>query len=107
MAQVSRGRSDQLGNLVTVLELAAIHFNDRARVADQALGDGFHQPRLAGTRRSEKQQIRDRPSRMGHAREVLLINLNDLVDCVVLSDDALSEIGSKPLGLPTDLTGVE
>src|SRR5581483_4423983 len=45
MTEVSRRRADELRDLMAVLELAAIDFDDRARVLHEALGGGLDDAR--------------------------------------------------------------
>ena len=63
MPQISGRRTDQFRDLVAVLKLGAIDLDDGARIAHQALRSGFHQPRFAGTGRSQEQKISYRASR--------------------------------------------
>ena len=60
MAQISRRRTDQLGNFMRVLEFRAIHLDHRARIAKQNFRRRFHHARLARAGRSEEKQIRPR-----------------------------------------------
>ena len=54
VAEVSRRRADELGNLVRVLELGAIDLDAGARIAKERLGHGFHNPRFARARRPQE-----------------------------------------------------
>ena len=107
MAQVSGRRADQLGDLVAVLKLRAVDLDHRAAVAHQALRRGFHQPRLAGAGRPQEQEVADRPSRARHARQIRLINVNDLLDRLVLADDSLAQIRVEFLRFETGLRRIQ
>ena len=63
MSQISRRRSDQLGDLMAVLKLRAIDLDASACIAKQRLRHGLHDARLAAARRSQKQQIAHRSPR--------------------------------------------
>ena len=71
MAEISRRRADQLGDLVVGLELAAIDLEDGFRRAVQHLGERLHRARLAGAGRAEQQEdarraVGRRKSRLVH-----------------------------------------
>src|ERR1700720_2077819 len=57
MTQVARRGADQLGNLMGMLELGAVHLNDSAGLAKQNLSRGFDDAGLARACRSQEQQI--------------------------------------------------
>jgi hypothetical protein len=82
--QITRGRSDQLGDLVAVLKLRAIDLNERARVPEQDLGRSLYHAGFSRSRRSKEQQISDRPSGHRHARQVDLIHVHDAPDRAIL-----------------------
>jgi hypothetical protein len=65
VSQISRRRTDQLRDLMTVLELGAIDLNYGARIAQQALRCRFHDASLARARRSEEQKVSDRRAAWG------------------------------------------
>ena len=48
MPEVSRRRTDQLCDLVGVLELGAVNLDAGVRIAEQGLRHGFHHASLAG-----------------------------------------------------------
>ena len=98
MPQVSGRRADQLGDFVAVLKLRAVDLDHGAGIAHQALRRGFHQPRFAGARRSKKQEVANRPAGTGHARQVRLIDVDDLIDRLILSDNAFAQIAVQFLG---------
>ena len=107
MAEISGRRADQFRDLMAVLELGAIDLDHRARIAHQAFRRGFHQTRFAGAGGAEKQEIADRPPRARHAREVGLINVDDLFDRLILADDPFAQIGIQSFGFETSLSGIK
>ena len=90
MPQISGRRADQLGNLVAVLKFRAVDLDDCARIAHQRLGGCFHDARLAGSGRPQKQEVPDRTARGRHAGQIHLVNIDDLLDRFVLPDDHAS-----------------
>ena len=89
MSQIAGRRADQLGDFVAVLELGAIDFDYRACITDEALSHGLHEARLAGAGRPKEEQGSYRPAGAGEACEVSLIDAQDLLDSLVLTDDTL------------------
>src|SRR5205814_8933755 len=57
MAQITGRRTNQLGNLVRVLELRAIDLYDRSSISKKDLGGSFHNARLSRTGWTEEQQV--------------------------------------------------
>src|SRR5580704_5400411 len=92
MAQVSGRRADELGYLVTVLELRTIDLDDCPHVSDEAFRGGFHHARLARTSRSQKQEITDWSSGARHACKERLIYVDNLIDRLVLADQAFAQV---------------
>src|SRR5437870_5659253 len=97
--QISRRRADQLGYLMAVLELSAVDLDHRARVADETLSGRLDKPGFARAGRSEEQKISDRPAGTRQARHVRLIDIDDLLNCVILADDASPKVVIKLLGI--------
>ena len=60
VSDVAGRRANQLRDLVTVLKLAAIDFDDGLGSSEQYLGNRLDGSRLAGTRRSQKQEVSNR-----------------------------------------------
>src|SRR5258708_30286394 len=85
MAQIPWRRSDQLRNLVAMLEFSAIDLNNRARALHQRFGRGFDDARLAGTGGTKEQKTSDRAAGRGHPPEIHLIDVHDLLDGFILS----------------------
>src|SRR5262249_55178568 len=88
MAQVSRGRADQLGNLVRVLKLSAVDLDHRVWVVKKYFRRRFDDPRLARTGRTKKQKRANGPARRVHVGKEGLIEAAQLADCILLSHDA-------------------
>ena len=107
MPQVSGRRADQLGDFVAVLELRAIDLDHRPRVAHQAFRGGLHHARLARPGRPQKQKIADRTSRARHARQVGLVDVDDLLDGLLLAHDALAQIRFQFLGFESGLRRIQ
>src|SRR5207249_12137826 len=55
--QISRGRADQLGNLMRMLKFRAINLDHRTGFAKENLGSRFHNARLSRAGWPEKQKI--------------------------------------------------
>src|SRR5258707_6854512 len=89
--EVSRRRTDQLGNLVRVLELGAINLDTGARIAEQALRHGFHHTGFAGAGRSQKKQVPHWAPRSIQAGQKHLVNFGDFFYGLVLSHDAAAQ----------------
>jgi len=63
VSQVARGRPDQLGDFVGMLELRAIDLDAGAGVAEERLGQSLDDTSFSGTGGSQKQEIPDRAPR--------------------------------------------
>src|ERR1700689_934197 len=87
MAEVSGRRADQLGNLVAVLELRAINLDNRAGILQHRFSRGFHDASLAGSGGTKEEEVSDRTTWRGHAGQVHLIDVDDLLYGFVLADD--------------------
>src|SRR5579863_2101773 len=91
MAEVSRRRADQFGNLVGVLELGAIDLDAGAGVTEQGFGHGFHDARLARAGRPQEQQVADGAAGRIQAGQEHLIDLDDFLHRLVLPDYAAAK----------------
>src|ERR1700756_417722 len=87
MAEVSWRRTDELGNLVRVLELTAINFDAGMRIAEHCFRHGFHYAGLSGPRGSEEKQISDGTSGRIQSSHEHLIDFTYFLDCLVLAGD--------------------
>src|SRR5438093_524125 len=77
MSEITRGRTDQLGDLVAVLKLRAVDLDEGAWTAKKDFGRSLYNARLAGASRSQKQKITDRAVRHSHSRQINLIHVDD------------------------------
>ncbi len=100
MPQVSGRRADQFGNLMAVLKLGAVDLDHRARIAYQRFRHGFHRARFARAGGPEEEQASGRPSRARHARDKGLVDIDDLANGVVLTDNPLPQIRLRARALP-------
>src|ERR1700746_3098086 len=91
MAQVPRRRADQLGDFVTVLELRAVDFYYRARIASQRFGGCLNDSCFARTRGSQEKKVSNRASGGNQPTQVRLINIDNLLYCFVLTYDERTE----------------
>ena len=87
MSQVSRRRTDQLGDFVGVLKLSAIDLDAGAGIAEQSFGHGLDHPRFARAGRPQKQQVAYRTSRRIQSGQKHLVDLGHFFDGLVLTDD--------------------
>jgi hypothetical protein len=87
VSQVSRGRADQLRDLMTVLKLRAIDLDYSSRILQQGLGGCLDDASLSGAGRSQEKKVSDRPAGRRESRHVSLIRPHDLVNRRVLSND--------------------
>ena len=85
VAQVSRRRADQLGDLVGMLELGAVDLDAGMRIAKQRLRHGFHYARLAGAGWPQKKEISNWPSWRVQSGEKHLVDFGYLFDGRVLA----------------------
>ena len=95
MPEISRRRADQFGDFVAVLKLRAIDLDDRAGVLHQRFGGGFHDARLTRSGGPEEQEVSDRTPGRRHAGQMHLINVDDLLDGFVLTDNHSAQAGFK------------
>src|ERR1700684_1175315 len=87
VSQISWRRTDELRNLVAVLKLGAIDLDDRARGLQQSFRRRLDDSGLARSRGAEEQKVSDRAARRIHAREMHLVDIDDLLDRLILTDD--------------------
>ena len=107
VAQVARRRTDQLGNFVGVLELRAVHLDDRARIAKQDLRGGFHDARLARTSGAEEQQVPYGTAGRAHSGAEDLIQVHDGANAFFLPDDLVAQGVLELLRLDAAKRGIE
>src|SRR5581483_10779882 len=107
VSEVSRRRADQLGNLVTVLELGAIDLDAGSCVSEERLGHCFNDSRFARTRRPEKEKIAYRTSWRVQPCQKHLVDFGHFLDGVVLTNDPAAEIPFKLFSFRPPSGGVE
>ena len=107
MAEISRRRTDQLRDLVRMLEFGAVDLHDRVRFAKQNLGRRLDHARLSRAGRPEEQHRADRPRRVVHARQIDLEKPAHPPDRPLLADDQARELVFKFLRPRTLAFGVE
>src|SRR5437667_11265735 len=84
MSAITRGRTDQLGDLVAVLKLRAVDLDEGAWTDKKEFGRSLYNARLAGASRSQKEKITDRPVRHSHSRQINGIQVDDSAHCPIL-----------------------
>src|SRR5215469_18574760 len=87
MPQISRGRTDQLGNFMRMLKLCAVDLDAGARIAKQCLRHRLHHARLARTGRSKEQEIPHRTSGRIEPSQKRLIDLRHFFDGLFLANN--------------------
>ncbi len=87
VAKIPRRRANKLGDLMTVLKLRTVNLQHRSRVAQQTLRRRFDNPGFAGSCGAEEQEVPDRPVGRGHTRQEQLVDINNLFDCLSLTND--------------------
>src|SRR5271154_5939361 len=87
VAQIPRRRTNQFSNLMRVLELRAIHLDNRARVSEQNFGRGFDNACLARARRPQQQEIAHWTPRGVQTGAENLIQVHERLHAFRLSDD--------------------
>ena len=107
MPKVSWGRANKLGDFVTMLKFTAIDFEDSVGMPDKAFSHRFHEQRLSGARRPQKEKIAYRMTRAVHPGQVSLVDADDLLNSIILTHYALSQIGIKNLRTLSDLFGIQ
>src|SRR5260370_32248564 len=98
VAQVARRRANQFRDFVGVLKLRTIHLDNRAWVAEQYFGRGFHNAGFAGTGRTKKQQITNWPPRRVQPRAEHLIQVHQRLYALFLADDLRAKRSLKVAG---------
>src|SRR5260370_42560524 len=104
--EVSRRRTDQLRDFMAVLKLRAIDLDYRSRIFQQGLGSRLDNASFSGAGRPQEQKVSDRPADGRQSREVRLISPHDLVNCLVLSNEEVTEFVLQILRLPSRPGGV-
>jgi hypothetical protein len=92
MAEISPRGPDQLGYLMTVLELSTVNLDNRAGILEQRLGRRFYRAGFTRPRGAEKEKVSKWAGREQSCRWIHLKNADYLPDCFLLSDDALAQV---------------
>src|SRR5260370_41577875 len=107
MSEVSRRRSDQLGNFVRVLKFRAIDLDHGAGVAKEKLGGGLHDPRLPRARRPKEQQVPHGAAWRVQSGAKHLVQVYQRLDTLFLTDNFSLQRGLEIDGVRTALAGIE
>ena len=91
MAEIAGRRTDELGDLVRMLEFGAIHLDHRVRVTEEDFRGRFHHSRFPRAGGAEKKKIADRAAGRGEAGFVELEEIGDRGDGFLLPDDFLGK----------------
>src|SRR5437763_15219500 len=92
---------------MAVLKFRAIDFDHCPGVFHQALGGRFHDASLARSSRPEKQEVPNGTPGRSHTREIHLIDIHDLLDRFMLSDDELAKVRIEPFRVSPGLCRIE
>src|ERR1700741_2434566 len=101
MAQVSRWRAHQFGDLMRMLKLSAINLDNRIRVVKENFGRRFNHSCFAGSGRTEKEQRAERTISLVESGEKKLKETAHTAHGIVLTDDARGKILVELLGTLT------
>src|SRR5258705_306028 len=107
VSKISRRRTDQLRDFMTVLKLRAIDLDYGSRILQQGLGSRLNNPSFSGAGRSKEQKVSDRPADRAQPRQMSLISPHDLVNCFVLSNDEAAKFVLQVLRLPSRPGGIQ
>src|ERR1700674_4438831 len=89
------GRTDELGDLVGVLELSAVNLDAGPGVPEERLSHSFDHACLTGAGGAQEEQISHRASGRIQTGQKHLVDLDDFFDSLVLADNAAAEGGVK------------
>src|SRR5690242_8215112 len=87
VAEIARGRADNFGDFVGVLEFGAVDLDDGAWAAEQNFGGGFDDAGLARAGGAEEEQVADRAAGRVESSGEDLEQLDERLNAVVLADD--------------------
>src|SRR5689334_8337708 len=88
VAEIPRGRADQLCNFMGVLEFGAVNFNDQPGVAKEDFRGGFNDAGLPGAGWSEKKKIADRTAGRIESGAEDLVEVDERLYAFLLANDA-------------------
>ena len=107
VAKVSRRRTNQLCDLVRMLEFGAIDLDAGPGIAEQSFGHGLDDPGLSRARGPQKQQIANRTSRRIQPRQEHLVDFHHLLNRSVLAHDFAAQGVVEISGIVTAAGGIE
>src|SRR5271157_297506 len=107
VAEIPRGRADDLGDLVGVLEFGAVDLDDGAGAAEENFGGGFNDAGLAGAGGADKKQIADGAPGGVESSGEDLEQLDEGLNAVVLADDFRAQGILKLNGVPAAYIGIQ
>src|SRR6267378_7917467 len=107
MPQIPRGRTNQFGNFMGVLEFRAIHLDDGARVAKEDFRSRLHNARLPRTCWPKKQQIPYRAAWRIQSGPKHLVQIHERLDTLFLPDDFPPQRGLEINRIRAALVGIE
>src|SRR5215472_2569736 len=107
MPEIARRRTDQFGDFMTMLEFGAIDFDYRSSISDHRFGERLDEPRFTRSRWTQEQKVADRAAGSVHSGQKSLIDINDLINGIVLSNDPLVQICVELLCLASTLNGIQ
>src|SRR5579864_1666332 len=90
-----------------VLEFGAVDLDASARIGEERLGQSLDDAGLAGTRRSQEQEVSYRTPRRVQPGQKHLVDLYDLLDGLVLSDDLAVQGAVELPGIVASTIGIE
>src|SRR5262249_4256622 len=97
----------QFGDFVAVLKLRAVDLDHCSGILEQNLGRGLDDSGFARSSRSEEQEVSDRTARRVQTRQVHLIYIYDLLDCLVLSNDHATEAAIQLCRVSSGFSGIQ
>src|SRR5579859_118580 len=87
VAEIARGRADDLRDFVRVLEFGAVDLDDGAGAAKKNFSGGFDNTGLAGAGRPEEEQVADGTAGRIKSSGEDLEQLDERLNTVVLADN--------------------
>src|SRR5438105_8496221 len=92
---------------MAVLKLGAVDLGNRAGILDKRFRRGFDGSRLAGSGGPEKKEIGNRTSRRGHACQIDLVAVDDVLNGFVLADDEFTQVRLERFRFPPGLGRIQ
>ena len=98
VTKISRRRTNELGNLMRVLEFGAVNLHDGVYIGKEHFGGRLNYARLAGTGRAKEQHRPDWAIRWIHAGQKNLVEAAHAPDGTLLTNNACSQAFFEILG---------